>query len=404
MSKRSERAGEKTQLATEPVAKFQSDREVTVGGAVHPSRTRAAGVMSEADVLVEFADALCRAGLKPEGPPIMDGCLHRVPVDGDRRSKKSGTYIGHLDAWPAGFIGNFKTGEAIRWRASGATRALSAAERSQVQAETARRQRERLAEQEAVASRLRVLWRRARPAYRHPYLAQKGVAEHDLRVDAANRLLVPMHDVDGAIWSLQTISAAGDKRYEKGGRKQGLHMLLGDLTPDVPLVIAEGFATAATLREATGLPTVAAFDAGNLRAVAGALRARDPGRQIMIIAGDNDHHLPRLMRADGTALPNVGKEKAEAAALAIHGFALIPSFTDGASGSDWNDYAAIYGLDAVRQAVAELLARFGIALRPPPREPDRAATAANGRGAARGDAPQACGTRCRFSRTNVTGH
>jgi phage/plasmid primase-like uncharacterized protein len=377
MNNRSERAGEGAKPPAEPAAGLRRHAGSTLGGTQNPPRTRAAGVMSAAAVQAEFAEALRRAGLKTEGPPIMDGSLHRVPVDSDRRGKKSGAYIGHLDAWPAGFLCNFKTGEVRRWRASGATRALSVVERRQAQAETARRQRERErerhAEEEAVAKRVQALWRQGRPAYRHPYLERKGVAEHGLRVDAGNRLLVPMHDMDGVIWSLQTISAAGDKFYAKGGRKQGLHMRLGELTSGATLVIAEGFATAATLREATGLPTIAAFDAGNLLAVAEALRARHPGRQIMIIAGDNDHHLPRLMRANGTSRPNVGKEKAEAAALAVNGLALIPPFADGAAGTDWNDYAAIHGLDAVRHAVAEPLARLGITLRPPPRETYRAA-------------------------------
>ncbi|HTC09625.1 MAG TPA: toprim domain-containing protein [Acetobacteraceae bacterium] len=147
-----------------------------------------------------------------------------------------------------------------------------------------------------------------------------------------------------------------------------MHILLGALTADTPLIITEGFATAATLVEATGLPTVAAFDAGNLLAVAETYRMRNVGRPIIILAGDNDHHLPLITRADGTTLPNVGREKAEAAALAVNGLALIPPFAAGARGTDWNDYAALHGLDAVRRAVAEPLAGHGITLHPTPRE------------------------------------
>jgi phage/plasmid primase-like uncharacterized protein len=329
-------------------------------------------VISETEAQAEFAADARRAGLRVDGPPVMDGRLHRVPVEGDRRGKKSGAYIGHLDGLPAGFIRNFKTGETIRWRASGATRALLAEEITYARTQTARRQlereQERRAEEAAVARRVRTLWRRAAPAYRHPYLERKGVAEHDLRVDASDRLLIPMHDADGVIWSMQTITASGDKLYEKGGRKRGMHILLGALTADTPLIIAEGFATAATLVEATGLPTVAAFDAGNLLAVAETYRIRNVGRPIIILAGDNDHHLPLITRADGTTLPNVGREKAEAAALAVNGLALIPPFAAGARGTDWNDYAALHGLDAVRRAVAEPLAGHGITLHPTPRE------------------------------------
>ena len=51
------------------------------------------------------------------------------------------------------------------------------------------------------------------------------------------------------------------------------------------------------------------------------------------IAGDNDHR----READGK--PNVGREKAEEAAMAIGGFALLPGFAEQDAGSDWNDLA-----------------------------------------------------------------
>lgn len=319
--------------------------------------------ISETEAQAEFADAVQRAGLRAGGSPAMDGRLHRVPVEGDRRGKKSGAYIGHLDGLPAGFIRNFKTGEIVRWKASGSTRALSPEELARAQAEAARRQlereRERRAEEEAAANRMRALWRRSRLADRHPYLDRKGVAGHGLRVDQAGRLLVPMHDANGQIWSMQTITAAGEKLYEKGGRKQGMHALLGELAPRVPLVIAEGFATGAMLRELIGLPVAVAFDAGNLLAVAETYRARDADRPILI-AGDNDHHLPRR----DPPLPNVGKEKAEAAALAVHGTAMIPQFQSNTTGSDWNDHAALHGREATRTTLAAHLADLGIRPRP----------------------------------------
>jgi phage/plasmid primase-like uncharacterized protein len=64
-----------------------------------------------------FAAALSDAGLVLDGPPIIDGALHRVPVEGDRTGARSGAYIGHLDHRPAGFIQNFQTGEKRNWKA-----------------------------------------------------------------------------------------------------------------------------------------------------------------------------------------------------------------------------------------------------------------------------------------------
>jgi phage/plasmid primase-like uncharacterized protein len=89
-----------------------------------------------------------------------------------------------------------------------------------------------------------------------------------------------------------------------------------------------------------------AFNAGNLLAVAKAYRAADPSRPI-VIAGDNDHHLPRR----AVPLPNVGKEKAEAAAAAVGGVAALPSFPPDDRSSDWNDLARRQGHEPVAAAV-----------------------------------------------------
>lgn len=84
------------------------------------------------------------------------------------------------------------------------------------------------------------------------------------------------------------------------------------------MVVSEGYATAATLAEAFGHTTVAAFDSGNLMSVAKALHQKYPGKPI-IIAGDDDRHL------ELTQGVNPGRSKAEAAA-AVGGKAWFPTF------------------------------------------------------------------------------
>ena len=133
--------------------------------------------------------------------------------------------------------------------------------------------------------------------------------------------------------------------------------MLGEMQPGQPVIIAEGFATAATMREATGLPVAAAFDAGNLADVARALRVGDPAR-LIVLAGDNDHGLPRR----DPPLPNVGDVKARAAAAEVGGVVLLPSFPPGSSGTDWNDFSAQHGTTAVRALAAAALAPHGVAL------------------------------------------
>lgn len=317
--------------------------------------------MSQTDAIVEFADALQRAGLVVKGAPVMDGKQHRVDVEGEKSGRKSGMYIGHLDDFPAGYIHNHKTGEAIRWKASRPTRSLSQAERDQfkgrIERDRTAKATERRRVETVVARKALSMWNQARPATGHPYLARKDVGAHDVKQDRRGNLVVPMRDTDGKIWSLQTIGEDGKKLYLKHGRKAGTHAVLGALAQGVPIIIAEGYATAATMREVTGLPTIAAFDSGNLLEVAKAYRDADPTR-LIILAGDNDHHLPRR----DIPLPNVGTEKATAAAEAVGGIVLLPAFQPSETGTDWNDYAAQHGRSALRATVGAELGRHGIAL------------------------------------------
>ncbi|MGI4798467.1 MAG: toprim domain-containing protein [Janthinobacterium lividum] len=293
----------------------------------------------------------------------MDGKIHRVDVDGDKAGRKSGAYIGHLDGFPAGYIHNHKTGEAVRWKATRPTRSISPAERGKAADRIKRKQDAKVTarrqQEGAVARKASIIWSRAKPVRTHPYLVRKDVGSHGLREDRRGNLVVPMQDIAGKIWSLQTIDRDGGKLYLKGGRKAGTHAVLGRIDPGAPIVIAEGYAAAATMREVAGLATVAAFDSGNLLEVANAYRAADPKRAI-IMAGDNDHHLPRRE----APLPNVGAEKATAAAAAVEGMVVLPPFVPADQGSDFNDYAAQHGATALRRLVEAELGQRSIT---PPR-------------------------------------
>jgi phage/plasmid primase-like uncharacterized protein len=68
----------------------------------------------------------------------------------------------------------------------------------------------------------------------------------------------------------------------------------------------EGFATAATLREATGLPVAVAFNDRNLETVAKGYRERYPYRALLLV-GDNDHRKELELGPGGQSKPNVGK-------------------------------------------------------------------------------------------------
>jgi phage/plasmid primase-like uncharacterized protein len=204
------------------------------------------------------------------------------------------------------------------------------------------RAREREQQAERIAQQVDAMWTAATPTQAHPYLAEKDVQAHGTRQDAEGRLIVPLRDADGRIWSLQRIGNDGFKQFQEGGRVEGGHFVIGDVRQSGPLLIAEGFATAATLHEMSGMPAIVAFNAGNLLPVALTYRGLYSDRAIYI-AGDNDWQRETERDAQGRLKINVGRVKAEEAAAAIAGQAVLPVFPRDSLGTDWNDLARAQG-------------------------------------------------------------
>lgn len=292
---------------------------------------------------VEFAQALKVAGLDLGGQePAMDGKIHRTPLL-DGAGKLDGAYVGHLDGIPAGFIQNHKTGERTNWKATGhvLTDEQKATLRAEAEKRRAQQELERRAQQEKASKRAYAKFINAKEASpEQAYLVKKGVPGIGVREDENGNLLVPGYDTEGHIHTLQTISLDG-KQFEAGTRKKGTFFPIdpeGSLGQDV-ILIAEGYATAASVHLATGKPVVAAFDAGNLEPVAVALREKFPNAPIAILA-DNDHSLS----------VNVGVEKAKLAAKAVKGQIIVPSFSKQDKSlemTDFNDIHCIHGLAQV---------------------------------------------------------
>lgn len=181
-----------------------------------------------------------------------------------------------------------------------------------------RREAEELQRHQSAAAMAARQWSAAsQPDARHAYLRAKGVTGHGIR-EAGGRLLVPLRDGTGMLWNLQSIGARGDKLFLSGGRKRGLWHLLGGPVSGV-LCVAEGFATAASVHEATGHPVAVAFDAGNLEPVARALRDLYPATRIIVCADDDADTAARIGR-------NPGMDAANAAARAVGGSVARPIF------------------------------------------------------------------------------
>ena len=161
-----------------------------------------------------------------------------------------------------------------------------------------------------------------------------------MRVEQGNDLLIPMRDASGWLHSLQRIGPDGRKRFLPFGRKHGCYFAIGE--PDGLICIVEGYATGASVREAVGCAVVVAFDAGNLKPVAVALRKKYP-HMVIVIAADDDY------RTDG----NPGLTKAREAAAAVGGVVATPDFGNNRpeGATDFNDLHQAQGLDAVRRCI-----------------------------------------------------
>lgn len=221
-------------------------------------------------------------------------------------------------------------------------------------------------EAERNAERARRMWARLDPSGESPYLAAKAIGGYGLRFTPNGTAVVPVTDTTGRIHGLQFLRTPAQAKEGKrpvkefwpaGMAKKGHFHLLGH-QPHWIVLVAEGYATAASLHAATGYPVACAFDAGNLLPVAEALRKRYKRARILVCADD-----------DCWTEGNPGVTAASAAAMAVRGEWIAPKFADeaarqqrhaerGVKQTDFNDLHAVDGLAAVGAQVAARLSEL----------------------------------------------
>lgn len=300
---------------------------------------------------------------------VFDGRFHEFDING---KKEKGRYIAHRDGpctfwdwrdsgtkhtvWPDDSDDDDPVAKAKRAEKYAAERAAEAA---------AELRRATAAATSAVA-----IWDAAPPAPNdHGYLSRKQIAPHFARIltpKAANTappwlkrwieskgligaLIIPIGNA-GQLSSLQFIRADSEKeqlpkQQLPNGRKKGKRAILGRIADTEIIVLAEGFATAASIHEATGCPVVIAFDAGNLPNVAANIHREHPKARL-ILAADNDIRAP-----DEKCQTNTGIEAARAAARLTGGFVAIPRLPNGGK-CDFNDIAVALGHAEVARQIS----------------------------------------------------
>jgi phage/plasmid primase-like uncharacterized protein len=276
------------------------------------------------------------------GAVISDGEWHRFRVSGDKRGEESGTYKQYGDSPYNGLYRCHRRGITEKWSPKTDRGDSSPAEREKYRKRVAENERKRERKTEAAARRAERIWAEAKPAMdAHQYLVKKRIKPHGIRVGDDGRLIVPVYGQDGKLASLQFISATGKKLFLGGAAAGGGYYLIGEIDESTTkILVAEGFATAATLHEATGWPVVVAFNADNLLKVAPWLHKLHSGALIVICA-DDDRWKPEK--------GNPGLTKGREAASAIGAVLAVPD-TTGIEGTptDFNDVYIARGLDEVR--------------------------------------------------------
>jgi putative DNA primase/helicase len=245
--------------------------------------------------------------------------------------------------------------------------ALLAAERAKREAKAAATEAEYSARADQAARDARTMWADAVPATFEGagYLLRKGVSPHGVRMLDDGTLLVPMIDIEGTLQNLQRIAPRkpeGDKpekRILPGARKSGLFHLVGAELDEVEglevLLAAEGYATAASIHEATGRSVLVCMDAGNMVNVIKLARARWPLLPLLVCADDD-------RETEGRTGKNAGKAAALSCVRAADsdaapcGMVLPVGLPDG--GTDFNDLMVAHGHDSVAQVIGDAVAHL----------------------------------------------
>lgn len=291
----------------------------------------------------QFQSAIAASGLATPEVIYGDGALHRYSTNG-KRGDQSGWFVLHDDGdMAAGAFGCWRAGVSHTWCSkdvSMLTPAQRRAHQQRMQAITQQREADKAQRQLEAAATAASRWEAAGPAsVDHPYLVRKGIEPHGIKSEG-EALLIPLRDTTTHLQSLQVIGPEGDKRFQPGGRTKGCYFCIGK--PQGVLIVCEGFATGATLHEASGHAVACAMNAGNLVEVAKALRSKYPKLRLILAADD-----------DALTEGNPGLTKATEAAQAVGGELIKPDFGEHRPGkaSDFNDLHQLLGVDAVKACV-----------------------------------------------------
>lgn len=249
-----------------------------------------------------------------------------------------------------------------------------------------RAEAERKRQADKAAEKARASWQRLHTTGTSPYLIRKQVEAHGIRYGTGGSIAVPMTDESDTIRGLQFIMPKDHPRAVKTGRDKefwpygitssGTWHLIGG-HPKAILLLAEGYATAASVHQATGHPIAVVWSANNIGPAAKALHKKYPRAKILICADDDwlqkctacGQYTP-VSGTDCTHCQqphrqkNAGVSCAESAAISVNGAWIAPVFTqprptDAKGPTDFNDLHCLENIQQVADQIAAKIAALG---------------------------------------------
>lgn len=294
-------------------------------------------VQNDWDYEKDFIKEMHDKGIHFKGEVIADGAIHRFPTG------KSG----HKDGWYvfyglAGAFGDWSRDIQEKWSLGNKDVPGLDKETFYEQAnkakEAAEEEKHQKYEETSIAALKR--WEAYLEAGSCSYLERKKVDSFGVRFHK-ECVIVPLRDINGKLWSLQSIQPDGTKRFLPGSRKKGCFHHMGTLEDGKPITICEGYATGASIYMATHQPIVVAFDTGNIEPVIEELKKAYPKSPILI-AGDDDRWKEK----------NVGRTTAEEVALKNSCSVVFPTFKNSETKpTDFNDLHVLEGLAAAKDQI-----------------------------------------------------
>lgn len=185
----------------------------------------------------------------------------------------------------------------------------------------------------------------------HPYIKSKKLSSNYRgRIRNNSTLLIPIENEKGFVGVQQIFEADGKmvKYFSKGIEIKGSWSTITnfDLYKTKTIYLCEGYATGASVYEATKKPVVVCFNCNNIIPVIAKLKKINKSIRIIICA-DDDHETMVAGK-----LFNAGKYKASLASKQFSNTIFkLPTFEDKSGLSDFNDLHVTEGIDKLKKQV-----------------------------------------------------